>query len=387
MITLYKNQKYKIKTPDGYQFFEGIRRTTKDKVLIVEFTDGTKTECSEEHIFVVGTEQILAKNLKQGTKLSSTKEVGSVKTGGTSKFLYDLVQVGTEHIYITDGFVSHNCDFATSGDTVFYGEYMEFFEQTYIKDPMEKRGADRNLWIWEPVDYSRTYMVVGDVARGDGKDFSAFHILDVENNTQVGEYKGQLPPKEFGHLLVGIATEYNNALLVVENANIGWSTIETILERGYINLYYSPRSGNVSADTYFDQYDPSSNMVPGFTMNLKTRPLVIGKFQEYFNEKTVIIQSRRLVEEMKVFVWKNGRAEAQSGYNDDLVMSFGIGMYIRDTALKYRQQGLDLTRNVLNNITVTKPAHQAVYMPTNFQDPRMISNGKGGMEDISWIYK
>ena len=48
--------------------------------------------------------------------------------------------------------------------------------------------------------------------RGDGKDYSAFHIIDIENNTQVAEYRGQLGTKEFGHLLVGIATEYNEAL-------------------------------------------------------------------------------------------------------------------------------------------------------------------------------
>ena len=70
-------------------------------------------------------------------------------------------------------------------------------------------------------------MVVADVARGDGKDYSAFHIIDVENNVQVAEYKGQLGTKEYGHLLVGIATEYNEALLVIENANIGWATIQT----------------------------------------------------------------------------------------------------------------------------------------------------------------
>jgi hypothetical protein len=130
-----------------------------------------------------------------------------------------------------------DCDFATSGDTVFYGEYLEFYQQTYMTEPMEKRGADMNLWIWEPVDYSRSYMVVADVARGDGKDYSTFHVIDIENNTQVGEYKGQLGTKEFGHLLVGIATEYNQALLVIENASIGWSTIQTVIERGYDNLY------------------------------------------------------------------------------------------------------------------------------------------------------
>ena len=120
-----------------------------------------------------------------------------------------------------------DCDFSTSGDIVFYPEYIEFYEKTYIKDPLEKRGADQNLWIWEPADYSRSYLVVADVARGDGKDYSAFHVIDIETNTQVAEYKGQIGTKEYGHLLVGIATEYNEALLVVENASIGWSTIQT----------------------------------------------------------------------------------------------------------------------------------------------------------------
>jgi hypothetical protein len=48
--------------------------------------------------------------------------------------------------------------------------------QTTIKDPLERRGADQNYWVWEPADYTRDYMVVADVARGDGKDSSAFHI-------------------------------------------------------------------------------------------------------------------------------------------------------------------------------------------------------------------
>jgi hypothetical protein len=106
-------------------------------------------------------------------------------------------------------------------------------------------------------------MVVADVARGDGKDNSAFHIMDVESNTQVGEYKGQISTKEFGHLLFGIATEYNNALLVVENANIGWHVVQVLIDRNYPNLYYSPKNGDITSDSYFDQYSDNSRMVPG----------------------------------------------------------------------------------------------------------------------------
>ena len=87
-----------------------------------------------------------------------------------------------------------DCDFSTSGDTVFYSEWIEFIKETTIKDPTERRGVDQNLWIWEPADYSREYMVIADVARGDGKDFSAAHVIDIQTNTQVAEYRGQLPP-------------------------------------------------------------------------------------------------------------------------------------------------------------------------------------------------
>ena len=277
-----------------------------------------------------------------------------------------------------------DCDFNTSGDTVFYSEYLEFYEQTYIKDPLEKRGADQNLWIWEPADYSRTYIVVADVARGDGKDYSAFHVIDIETNTQVAEYKGQLGTKEYGHLLVGIATEYNEALLVVENASIGWATIQTIIDRGYTNLYYSSKSDATKANSYFDKYMDTSKMVPGFSMTSRVRPLIIGKLQEYVNDKSVTIQSRRLIEEMKVFMWKNGRAEAQQGYNDDLVMAFGIGMFMRDTSFKFSQQHLDMSKAALNGISTNKVSWKGGYNANNIDNPYTQEiNGK--QEDISWL--
>jgi hypothetical protein len=278
-----------------------------------------------------------------------------------------------------------DCDFSTSGDIVFYPEYIEYYEKTYVKEPLEKRGADQNLWVWESPDYSRDYMVVADVARGDGKDYSACHVIDIENNVQVAEYKGQIGTKEYGHLLVGLATEYNEALLVVENANIGWATLQVCIDRSYPNLYYSPKSES-NVDSYFEKYMDTSKMTAGFTMSSRTRPMVIGKFQEYIGDKGVTFQSKRLVEEMRVFVWKNGRGEAQQGYNDDLVMAFGIAMYIRDTALKYKQRGIDITRNALNNITVNRTQYQGGYFSKGTDNPYHIDTDKG-KEDIGWLFK
>ena len=280
-----------------------------------------------------------------------------------------------------------DCDFSTSGDIVFYSEWLEFINDTTIKDPMERRGADQNLWVWEAADYSREYMVTADVARGDGKDFSAAHVIDIETNTQVAEYKGHMPPKEFGYFLVGLASEYNNALLVVENANIGWATLDAIIERGYRNLYQSPKSDAITAESYLRVYEGNSEMTPGFTMSMRTRPLCINKFREFVGDRSVTIRSKRLLEEMKVFVWKNGRPEAQTGYNDDLVMSFGISMFLRDTSLKFQQQSLDRARAALNSVKSNKVEYSGGYNANNVENPYHFKIGGKGTENIDWLVR
>jgi len=280
-----------------------------------------------------------------------------------------------------------DCDFLASGDTVFEPDDMLFIEKSWLKDPLEKRGVDGNLWIWEPADYAKDYMVVADVARGDSADYSAFHVYDIENCVQVAEYKGKLSPKDYGNVLVGIASEYNDALLVVENANIGWATIEQVMEREYRNLYYSPRNHLDTVESYMSKYE-RDQLVPGFTMSSRTRPLVIAKFIEYVRDKSVTIQSKRLLEEMRVFIWKNGKAIAQDGYNDDLVMSAATALYVRDTALRLRQQGMDLARAQLSSFTNLNAKNPAVITTVDrLKNNPYIVKTQGGDEDISWLVR
>ena len=220
------------------------------------------------------------------------------------------------------------------------------------------RGGDHGYWIWEYPDYTRDYIVAADVARGDGGDYSAFHVIDVETMTQVAEYKGLIGTKDYGNMLVTVATDYNNALLIVENANIGWAVLQQIIDRQYPNTFYS------SADLqYVDVEKQLTNkinrdekkMIPGFTNSQKTRPLLISKLESYFRENLVEVRSVRLIDELSVFIWDSNKATAMRGYNDDLVMSYNTAMYVRDTALKNKQQGIELTKAVLNNISKPTP--------------------------------
>ena len=280
-----------------------------------------------------------------------------------------------------------DCDFLASGDTVFEPEDMSFYEETYQRDPLERRGIDGNLWVWEAPDYTKSYMVVADVARGDATDYSACHVFDIETCTQVAEYKGKLSPKDFGNFLVGLASEYNEALLVCENANIGWATIEQLLEREYRNIYYSSTSNTESVESYMNKFE-RDKLVPGFTMSMRTRPLVIAKMIEYIREKSVTIQSKRLMSEMRVFVWKNGKAQAQDRYNDDLLIACATALYVRDTALKLRQQGMDLARAQLSSFNNLNSRNQAIVRTVgNQMDNPYLMKTNGGDEDITWLLK
>lgn len=246
-----------------------------------------------------------------------------------------------------------DCDFVSSGDTVIDPELLMFYKETYVQEPIEKTGWDSNLWKWEYPNYNKGYMVVADVARGDGGDYSACHVFDIETATQVAEYKGKMDTKDFGNFLVALATEYNEALLVIENANIGWAVIQQVIDRGYRNLFYMSKDlkyVDVQHQLHNKFRAEERGMVAGFSTTSKTRPLIISKLEDYVREKSVTIRSSRLIEELFTFIWVGNRAEAMRGYNDDLVMSLGIGLWVRDTALRLRQEGVDLTKMAIGGI-------------------------------------
>jgi len=280
-----------------------------------------------------------------------------------------------------------DCDFISSGHTVVEGSTLQWYEETYVKDPIEKRGFDGNYWLWDYPNYSRDYVVVADVARGDSSDYSAFHVFDVETVEQVAEYKGKIDTKQYGAMLTSIASEWNNAMLVIENANIGWAVIQEVIDRNYDNLYYSYRDvGYIDEDIHLRKgFDlkRKEDMVPGFSMTSRTRPLVISKLDMYMRERTPIIHSKRLIEELFVFIWNGSRAEAQRGYNDDLVISFSTGLWVRDTALKLRQQGIDLTRTTLGHIGKSSTG---VYSNRSIgQDPWKQKDTHGNDNDLTWL--
>jgi hypothetical protein len=281
-----------------------------------------------------------------------------------------------------------DCDFVSSGDTVIDPQLLTFYKETFVQEPIEKTGFDGNLWKWEYPNYNQAYMVVADVARGDGADYSTAQVIDIANSSQVAEYKGKLDTKDFGNFLVSLATDYNEALLVIENANIGWAVIQQVIDRGYKNLFYMSKDLK-----YVDVAHQMSNkfraeergMVAGFSTTSKTRPLIISKLDDYLREKSFTVRSNRLIDELFTFIWNGNRAEAMRGYNDDLVMALSIGLWVRDTALRLRQEGIDLTKQTLGGINQSVTDIGGFGGNSTFDtNPWQMQVG-GQSEDLTWL--
>jgi len=283
-----------------------------------------------------------------------------------------------------------DCDFSTSGNQVVSVEVLEFYKQTYLKDPVEKRGNNQDLWIWDYPNYTKNYILTADCARGDGGDFSAFHVIDIETMEQVAEYKGQLTTKDYGNLLVSVATEYNNALLVVENNNVGWGTLQQIIDRDYQNTFYSATDLTIVdvEKSYSNKlHAQDKKLVAGFTTTSKNRPLIVSNLELFFRQKQVIMKSKRLFEELNVFIWNGPKAEAMRGYNDDLVMSIGIGLWVRETALRLRNDQIAYNKAMISKISkVSSPVTvQKDVSPIADHHKTMDFTVNNKKESLTWL--
>ena len=126
------------------------------------------------------------------------------------------------------------------------------------------------------------------------------------------------------------------------------------------------------------------NKIPGFTTTLKTKPLMVAKMEEYTREKMVKLKSTRLIDELFVFIYKNSKTEALDGYNDDLVMSYSILLWIRDTAIRIQSERSELQSSMLGAIGTLNERTPVMTSNKPKQNPYEIDIN-GEKEDLSWL--
>ena len=242
------------------------------------------------------------------------------------------------------------CDFQASGDTFLSSEDLQLL-QSKIKTPIEKWGPENGVWVWKYFLEGHNYVISADVARGDGADFSTFHVIDTTESEVVAEFRGKVPPDQLAVLLTEAGRRYGEALVCPESNTYGYAVLMKLQEMGYRNIYFSKEK-----DKFNVLYGGGAIGKAGFSTQGTSRAQILTKLEEVIRNNKVDVYSSRLVSEFKTFVWSGTKAQAQRGKNDDLVMSLAIGLWLYDSSAKTAKKGTDMNTAMLAAFGVnTKP--------------------------------
>lgn len=190
-------------------------------------------------------------------------------------------------------------------------------------DLTEKNGkiqlleSEKGLFkIWFMPEEGMNYYVGADIAEGlVSGDYSVAIVLDDELNV-CAKWRGHIDPDLFGNILVQIGTLYNEAYIIPENNNHGLTTIRSIVDKEYWNIFYTK---------VYDKMNETMTKKLGWSTNRKTKPLAIDKLAEYIREKFLGIWDFDIIEECYSYVIDDkGATNAQEGMHDDCVMALAI---------------------------------------------------------------
>ena len=124
---------------------------------------------------------------------------------------------------------------------------------------------------------------------------------------------------------------------------------------------------------------------------MKTRPLIIAKLEEFVRNKLIKVYSSRTVNEMKTFIWRNGKPQAMKGYHDDLIMALAIACWVRDTALQANARELNYQKAFVDAIITSKTtmntqiSGQHGYKRDSIMDKQL--DAEKMYEQFKWIIK
>jgi len=207
------------------------------------------------------------------------------------------------------------CEFIGSSGTLITGAKLK---QLVYKEPVVEKNC---TYMYEKPKSYRTYILVADVSRGKGLDYSAFQIVDISRMPykQVCVFRdNMITPSDFAAIIYQFAKHYNNAQVLVEVNDIGEQVSSSLFEEyEYEYMLFTENSGR-----------GGKKLVPGFSTSgdrgIRTTKTVksIGcsMLKLLIEQDQLIIQDFETIKELSTFSKKGVSWEAESGCHDDLVM-------------------------------------------------------------------
>ena len=207
------------------------------------------------------------------------------------------------------------CSFLGSSNTLISTE--KLLALPYRTPVYTQNGLD----VYQQPVIGNTYVMVCDVARGVGLDYSAFSVFDVTKQPyrQVAKYrKNDISPMLYPNVIFTTAQKYNEAFVLVEVNDIGQQVADILYhDMEYENMMMVTmhgRNGQQIGGGF------SKNVSMGIRTTKQVKRIGCATLKDLIERDNLIVEDFDTISELTTFIGKSTSYEADDGAHDDLVM-------------------------------------------------------------------
>ena len=229
------------------------------------------------------------------------------------------------------------CDFVGSSATLISSHKLKCL--TY-KKPLYQN--DEGLCVYEEPVKDNFYCICVDTARGQGKDYSAFVVIDITTTPYklVATYRNNtIAPMMYPNAVNAVGKQYNNAFILIEINDIGGQVADIMHnDLEYDNILMTTVKGRKGQ--VLDGGFGKGGSQLGLRTTMVTKRIGCATLKSLIEEDKLIVEDFNTVNELTSFVAKRQSFEADVGHNDDLVM--GLVMFAWVTGQPYFKDLMDI---------------------------------------------
>lgn len=209
-----------------------------------------------------------------------------------------------------------NCEFLGSSGTLIAGWKLK--ELVHQAPMVEREGMIQ----YEQPQKDHVYIMVCDVSRGKGLDYSAFQLIDVTKMpyNQVCVFRNNaVTPIDYADVIHRTARSYNNASVLVEINDIGDQVAHSLhYDFGYENILFTENAGRSGKQVTAGFSGRTADKGIRTTKIVKSVGCSILKL--LIEQNQFLVNDFHTINELSTFSKKGNSYEAESGKHDDLVM-------------------------------------------------------------------
>ena len=184
--------------------------------------------------------------------------------------------------------------------------------------------TDSGINVYKKVEEGEEYIVVSDVAEGNGGDYSTVSVIKVSSlpYEQVATYRSNVvsPYIEFPEVIHKLSEYYNQAYVLIEtNISVGRETANILhdeLENENVLMTITkPGKGQQISGGF-----AGKTLSPGVKMTKSVKRIGCSKLKDLIEKDILIINDFETISEISTFVKKLTSYAAQEPNHDDMIM-------------------------------------------------------------------